>query len=416
MIGLLCLGGALIFLVRFIIRRRANSNRPVLTILLDTLVEIPAALKIGPWKEPPNVHTALEMAFKETGLTDLGTTDMGFVERYAVAKTVGLERSHVRYSPMGTYVIQNSIMQRFTYRLRLVDYFKKHPSIADVKLKAPIFVIGFPRTGTTYLHELLGLNDGVRSHRSWEQLSPIPKTDDESIEAQEADRQKRYKTFKPVFDVVFKALVHEKIQHIHRIEYDEPEECTIPCASELPWAMTELPFMVYACDKVFPLGAGSAFKMYRQFLQLMTWQAADRRDTDFTWMLKSPFHLPYLEALFKEFPDATVVWTHRDPSECIASACSLYETILEMGMEQSSIDRKILGEAVTKYTKLSLQKAEETLDKLQKNHQSIKMVHIRYMDNVKEPKKICRQVYDAVSSIDVCFYFSSYCNVFFVIS
>lgn len=396
MIGYLVAGIFLVLVARFLHRRSQSPHRPLLTCILDTLFEIPAAFKLGPWKDTPNVEVGLKLAFEQTGLTDLGSEDRGFVERYMVAKNVGLERSGVVYSPMGRFVIRQSIAERFVYRLQLVDYFKKHPSISNIKFKPPIFVIGFPRTGTTYLHELLGLHEGVRSHKTWEQLTPIPGTDHESIEAQEADRKRRYDKMSPFFNFMFKNLVHEKIQHIHRIQYDEPEECTIPCASELPWAMTEIPFMVFAADKLFPLGAGRAFQMYRQFLQLMTWQSADKRDKDFTWMLKSPFHLPYLEELFSEFPGATVVWTHRDPTECIASACSLYETILEMGMEEWSIDRKKIGAAVAEYTKLSLEKAEETLKKLgpEKN---IKMLHIRYADNVKEPKKICKQVVEAVS-------------------
>ncbi len=56
----------------------------------------------------------------------------------------------------------------------------------------------------------------------------------------------------------------------------------------------------------------------------------------------------YLEELHKEFPGATVVWTHRDPAECIASACSLYETIMRFCMEEISIDPKALGAAVVR--------------------------------------------------------------------
>ena len=51
-------------------------------------------------------------------------------------------------------------------------------------------------------------------------------------------------------------------------------------------------------------------------LQLMAWQSPERsscktRDggpgpEGFTWMLKCPFHLPYLTELAETFPDATV--------------------------------------------------------------------------------------------------------------
>jgi hypothetical protein len=404
MIGLIVGALFLALLVRFIVRRVYSPNRPIITCFLDTILDIPAALRIGPWAEKPNIQTCIKMAINTTGLTDFGTDDMRFIDRYDVTKRVGMERSKTSYSPAGHHIIQQSVSQRFAYRLRLVDYFKKHPEISKIKVKPPVFVIGFPRTGTTFLHEMLGLHPGVRSHYTWEQLAPIPKTDDHSIEAQEADRKQRYAKNQIVFNIAFKQLVNDNIQQIHRIAYDEPEECTIPCASELPWAMTEIPFMVFAADEVLPMGAGNAFKMYRQYLQLLTWQSADRRDQDFTWMLKSPFHLPYLEELFNEFPGATVVWTHRDPAECIASCCSLYETIMEMGLEEWTIQPKLIGQAVVNYSVKSLQKAEETLNKI-KERKDVHMVHVRYSETVKHPKETCRKVFEAVSS----FARSSFC-------
>jgi len=72
----------------------------------------------------------------------------------------------------------------------------------------------------------------------------------------------------------------------------------MPCNLELPWVMTELALGIFAADEVLPLGAGDAFRFYKQYLQLLTWQQR-REDSEqgdeFTWMLKCPFHLPYLE-------------------------------------------------------------------------------------------------------------------------
>ena len=44
--------------------------------------------------------------------------------------------------------------------------------------------------------------------------------------------------------------------------------------------------------------SGDAYRFYRQYLQLLTWQQR-QSDADsgeeFTWMLKCPFHLPYIK-------------------------------------------------------------------------------------------------------------------------
>ena len=63
-----------------------------------------------------------------------------------------------------------------------------------MKLRGPVFVVGFTRTGTTFLHELLGLHPAVRSHRSWEQMYPVPSTHSEEPSDLRADREKRYQS------------------------------------------------------------------------------------------------------------------------------------------------------------------------------------------------------------------------------
>ena len=43
------------------------------------------------------------------------------------------------------------------------------------------------------------------------------------------------------------------------------------------------------------------------------------------WVLKTPQHLENLGPLLRTFPDATIVWCHRDPVTVVASFCSLIE-------------------------------------------------------------------------------------------
>ena len=153
-------------------------------------------------------------------------------------------------------------------------------------------------------------------HYLWEQVKPVPDTHDESLVALIADRKKRHGDNKGRFDM-FLALGGHKMQNIHRVGYDDPEECTTPLALELPWNIPEMPFTIFAAEEVIAMGAGDAFRLYRQYLQLLTWQSPDRRPHDLTWMLKCPFHLPYLTELTEAFPDATIVWTHRWVGRCV---------------------------------------------------------------------------------------------------
>jgi hypothetical protein len=384
-----------LLVVRIFMRKRSSPNKPLFMCFLDASCEIFSLLKVGPWGKPNDIHHAMEVAVKETGLTDFGIEKYGsdFIRFYEVLRKTGLEKSKARYSPMGYYIAGSSLKRRMASRLKMIDYLKKHPQVEKIQLKSPIFVVGFTRTGTTFLHEMLGLHEKVRMHYSWEQMDPTPTTDDESIEALTASAKIKYEKNKKLFDFLLKQTISPRLHDIHRVGYDEPEECTTPCSIELPWNIYELPFNPFALEEVAKLGAGSAFPLYRKFLQMLTFSASDRRDQDFTWMLKCPFHLPYLDALHKEFPDATLVWTHRNPSECIASACSLFETLMQMGMEDSSCDRKRIGKAMMEYTHCSLRLAEETIQRL---GSKFKILHIRYAETIKAPKETCRKVFEKV--------------------
>jgi hypothetical protein len=66
-------------------------------------------------------------------------------------------------------------------------------------------------------------------HYTWEQMAPVPETDEETAEALAKDRKDRYNKNKSFFDTSL-MLAGDAIQRIHRVKYDEPEECTTPCS------------------------------------------------------------------------------------------------------------------------------------------------------------------------------------------
>ena len=61
-----------------------------------------------------------------------------------------------------------------------------------------------------------------------------------------------------------------------------------------------------------------AYARHKQNLQLIGLNDPEKR-----WVLKNPSHLTALDALMAVYPDALIVYTHRDPVVCIASSCSL---------------------------------------------------------------------------------------------
>ncbi len=299
----------------------------------------------------------MQVAARRTKLKDFGEGIAAAVHNYSTVREIGLRMSGIVYSPFGRLLVQESLIKRMETRLLFVQYLKNHPSITTVVLRKPVWIIGIPRTGTTLLHELMSLHYFTRVHYTWEQIDPVPTTDDESLSALTRNRKTMHDSNKRKFSMMVEPLF-SNISNVHRIDFEAPEECTTPASFDLPWVMQEIPFYMFGASQIIPSGAGSTFQNYRKYLQLLTWQAEGRRDQNFCWLLKCPFFLAYMDELIEEFPGASIIRVHRDPVVCIASACSLYRTILESFVEENSIDCHALGAAVLDYTRVALDKAE----------------------------------------------------------
>lgn len=200
--GLYCIVFVFLFyIVLNAIKRKYFSShaKPLITCFIDAFLSIPFFFKLGAFGRPNDIHEAVVQAIKSTGLSDfVGTSHnietAGFIERYDMSRKLGLERSGAEYSPSGYLLALSTLTRRLEVRLQFVEFLKKHPEISkNTKFHTPpIFTVGFPRTGTTFLHELLGLHSDVKMHYTWEQMDPVPKTNDISAKALTEDRKNRY--------------------------------------------------------------------------------------------------------------------------------------------------------------------------------------------------------------------------------
>jgi hypothetical protein len=87
----------------------------------------------------------LGRAMRETGLSDFG--DSRF--RIPMRRILGMIEKRNGLNNMASVTFNHAMTQAAANRLRLVAYQKAHPDVHDVKVERPVFVLGFPRTGTT---------------------------------------------------------------------------------------------------------------------------------------------------------------------------------------------------------------------------------------------------------------------------
>ena len=111
-----------------------------------------------------------EAARRTEGLDDLG--EGPFLEPMAMFLE-SLERE-ARLSEIGRLIAQERVLLHTVNRLNYVNDRKRFPAIADERIVAPVFIIGFPRTGTTILHDILAQDPESRAPFTWEVMFPSP--------------------------------------------------------------------------------------------------------------------------------------------------------------------------------------------------------------------------------------------------
>jgi hypothetical protein len=252
----------------------------------------------------PNLMAAAEAA---TGCRDWGDplfeAPLGLLvddlHRHAALNELGLRRTERRLG------------DALQARLRLVDDRKREPSVADEIIRKPIFVIGLPRAGTTFLHALLAQDPAHRSPATWEIRAPSPWPEEATYHADpriaETDEALRFEGF-----------MDEAVQAAHPFGARRAEECNFMWEASLlsvnfmaMWNVPNYRALLYATDFL------PVYREHRAFLQQL--QHRFRRDR---WVLKSPAHSAWLPELLTVYPDACIVQCHRDPAKVIPSLSS----------------------------------------------------------------------------------------------
>lgn len=286
-------------------RRVRENSYSFLMRVLDTLFRWLQPLGITPKKL--DAEDITRKAKKRTGLSDTGS-GMHEVGMKQLVKAV----NDSAVTDFGKFTSTGFGVDALSNRLRMVDYFKKHPEVADVKIERPVFILGFPRTGTTLLQNLMHLSEDRRALEFWELTNPVPVHNNPEV-----DVKKRQRITKSRLAIA--NFVVPEMKFIHEVRHDSLEECWslfIPQFTVPNWDMTSR-WPDYG-KWMLQHNMHESYEEYKKYLQVMVHRVPDKR-----LILKCPDHLWHLDALLEVFPDACIVWTHRDPGRSIPSYCSL---------------------------------------------------------------------------------------------
>ena len=344
---------------------------------LNLLLWLPYQLGLHLGKDfdfkPLTLNAICAKAAKNAKLTDFGNDS--FTKSYAYA----IERINTaRFSAIGHLGASDYLTRRMIARLRLNQHLKVNPAIKNAAINAPVFIMGLPRTGTTYLHRLLSMDTSARAPLTWELFDTVPRYPEDPVRDTKSRRNFIAKAVKKI------DMIAPILHMIHEVGADEPEECLVAMGIDVPMFFCTFHLFIAPPTDVFHWDLTPAYANYKNQLQVLqqTSQSHNKR-----WTLKCPVHLLFLQSLVKIFPDAKIVWTHRDPRNAVASLASFIRVLQEVH-EGGWVDLLQLGQNVMTYGEFSMRNADEQLGKLNVDH-----CHVQYDDIVSDPVEAVKSIY-----------------------
>ena len=252
----------------------------------------------------------LEGAKAATGLDDFGVDTF----REGLERLVDSLNNEAKLNEIGEMVIPMMISGLLSQRLMIEDWYKRHPDIDDVQITAPLIGLSLPRTGSTALSALLAEDPNARYLHTWESSEPCPPPS--TVDGPDPRLERAIENDK------MQAEAMPRVKDLVPSDPDGPMECQylmgLDFKTQVFQAFADIPgyaeWFFYEADLV------PTYEYEKRTLKLLNWGQPEK-----PWRLKSPSHLPFIDALDTVFPDARYVMTHRDPSQVMVSVWDLYE-------------------------------------------------------------------------------------------
>ncbi|MFN2099872.1 sulfotransferase family protein [Altererythrobacter sp. MF3-039] len=292
-------------------------------------------------------------------------------------------RNEARLNVAGDFSAMQQFHKVLKDRLWAQMWFKRHPEVLARPIKRPVVIVGPMRSGTTRMHRLLASDRRFSHMRSFETISPVPRPDfNEVLEGKKED-------FRPVLAkriMRVARLANPRTLSIHPTGPFEPEEeLGLLVASmwgmkhEAQWHVPEYGRWCEGED------ATPAYRYLADLLRLVGW--SQQISSIRPWILKTPQHMLDLKALLTVFPDARLIFTHRDPNAVVGSATSLAwnQTIIY----SDHADPARMGREWLRKTRLQVERMQEARSAIPPD----RMIDVQYEEMESDWRGTMERVY-----------------------
>jgi hypothetical protein len=276
-------------------------------------------------------------------------------------------------SLLGIRALRVDVLRFLRNLLRFEEFEAACPSVLSRPIQAPVFITGMPRSGTTFLHRLILQDPSTIAPRLFQLVYP------------HASRAGRFETalrrrWVGLQLAVFRMLSPE-FNALHPVAVDAPEECTDITAHVFQSLRFESTYRVPSYSGWLQRhGLLHAYRFHRRFLQHLDADLPGRR-----WILKSPDHVFALDDIREVYPDARLVFIHRDPVRVLASVARLTEVLRRPFAR--SVDRVEVGRDVS----ASWVDGAQRMSALSARDNSV--LHLHYQQIIRSPLDAVRAVY-----------------------
>jgi hypothetical protein len=263
----------------------------------------------------PDSAGFMELASKAAGLTDFGDPRL----QAPLDALVNSFRKDAwpKMTPGAQAYAVRTLTDNLVGRLKVVEDRKRHPEIAQVEVRRPFIVIGPPRSGSTLLHTMLSLDPEAIATPYWVCLepSPPPRLGGPSPERLESTQAKltSFLDLVPQMKVMHSYFVEEGASALGEDGYDIMVMAQTSKGLYYSYALDSYREYLLSADHA------AALDFHHGFLQHVGWGSEDKH-----FALKAADHLVWLRELHARYPDAQLLWTHRDLAEQLSSCASVF--------------------------------------------------------------------------------------------
>lgn len=319
------------------------------------------------------------IAQRRTGLFDFSEPPL----EPALSTLVDSLETEADLHPIGRFLMRLHLLGLLETRLRLTDAWREHPeALQSQPIARPVFIVGMPRSGSTFLHELLAEDPASRAPRVWEVMFPVPPRSD-------AERERGRRIRKAEFCLWWFRRLAREADSVYPMRARTPHECVAIHSYTFLSEEFVSTCRVSSYEKYLRAADFTpAYLWQKRFLQTLQFPGEPRR-----WILKSPDHAHGLEELFSVFPDAMIIQTHRNPFQVLRSSAELTRVLQSLYARPAEA-----GQVTARETRLLADGTERFLQ-FRDAHPELahRFIDIKYSDLVAEPLTAIQHIYQRLN-------------------